>query len=62
MTALALAVSGRRAFWLYTLIRSGQPANDRLAQLNERIKAQLVEVFGQRPISGMWKSWSNSAP
>ena len=47
MTALALAVSGRRAWWLYTLIRSGQPAPDRLQQMNERIKAQFVEVFGQ---------------
>ncbi|MGH8966076.1 MAG: Fe-S oxidoreductase, partial [Actinomycetes bacterium] len=50
MTVLAVAVSGRRAFWLYKLISSGQPANDRLAQLNERIKAQLVEVFGQRKL------------
>jgi Fe-S oxidoreductase len=48
MTVLAVAVSGRRAVWLYQLIRSGQPAHDRLAQLNERLKAQLVEVFGQR--------------
>src|SRR5688500_7914815 len=50
MTALALAVSGRRAYWLYTLIRSGQPAHDRLQQMNERIKAQFVEVFGQRKL------------
>src|ERR687895_2532100 len=50
MTVLALAVSGRRAYWLYTLIKSGQPANDRLQQLNERIKAQFVEVFGQRKL------------
>ena len=39
MTVAALAVSGRRAFWLYRLIRTGQ-----------------------RPISGMWKPGSNSAP
>src|SRR5918999_5043182 len=50
MTVLALAVSGRRAYWLYTLIKSGQPANDRLQQLNERIKAQFFEVFGQRKL------------
>src|ERR687895_1773289 len=50
MTVLALAVSGRRAYWLYTLIKSGQPANDRLQQLNERVKAQFVEVFGQRKL------------
>jgi Fe-S oxidoreductase len=48
MTAVALAVSGRRAFWIYKLIRSGQPAEDRKDGLGERVKAQLVEVFGQR--------------
>src|ERR1700754_3735441 len=50
MTVLALAVSGRRALWLYELVSSGQPAHGRLAQLNERIKAQFVEVFGQRKL------------
>ena len=48
MTAIALAISGRRAFWIYKLIRSGQPANDRAENLGERVRAQLVEVFGQR--------------
>jgi Fe-S oxidoreductase len=48
MTVAALAVSGRRALWLYRLIRSGQPADDRRAQVGERLRAQLVEVFGQR--------------
>ena len=33
MTVAALAVSGRRAFWLYRLIRSGQPADDRREHL-----------------------------
>jgi Fe-S oxidoreductase len=50
MTVIAVAVSGRRAFWIYKLIRSGQPANDRLEGLNDRIKAQFVEVFGQRKL------------
>jgi Fe-S oxidoreductase len=50
MTALALAVSGRRAFWLYKLIRSGQPAHDRTEGLNARIRTQFVEVFGQRKL------------
>ena len=50
MTVLALAVSGRRAFWLYKLIKSGLPANDRLEGLNERLKVQVVEVFGQRKL------------
>src|SRR3954454_2274725 len=50
MTVVALAVSGRRAFWLYRLIMSGQPAHDRKDQLGARLQAQLVEVFGQRKL------------
>jgi Fe-S oxidoreductase len=50
MTALALAVSGRRAFWLYKLISSGQPAHDRTDGLGRRIRAQITEVFGQRKL------------
>ncbi|WP_372452600.1 (Fe-S)-binding protein [Pseudonocardia nigra] len=50
MTAVAVAVTGRRAFWLYKLIKSGQPANDRTEGLGERIRAQFVEVFGQRKL------------
>ena len=30
LTVVALAVAGRRVWWLIRLIRSGQPANDRL--------------------------------
>jgi len=49
MTVVAVAVSGRRAVWLYKLISSGQPANDRLdGGLRPRIRAQFVEVLGQR--------------
>ena len=48
MTVAALAVSGRRALWLSRLIRSGQPADDRKEHLGERLRTQLVEVFGQR--------------
>ena len=47
---IAVAVSGRRAFWLYRLIWSGQPAHDRRTDLAERVRAQLVEVFGQRKL------------
>ncbi len=50
MTVAALAVSGRRAWWLYRLIRSGQPADDRTQQLGARLRAQVVEVFGQRTL------------
>jgi hypothetical protein len=48
MTVAALAISGRRAVWLYRLISSGQPADDRRQHLGERLRVQLVEVFGQR--------------
>jgi Fe-S oxidoreductase len=48
MTVAALAVSGRRAIWLYRLISSGQRADDRLHSLGPRVRAQVVEVFGQR--------------
>src|SRR4051812_47308601 len=48
VTALVLAVAARRAWWLYRLIKSGQPAHDRSDQLGARLRAQLVEVFGQR--------------
>src|SRR3954447_16159871 len=48
MTVAALAVAGRRAFWLYRLVRSGQPADDRSQDLPLRLRTQLVEVFGQK--------------
>jgi Fe-S oxidoreductase len=50
MTLIAVAFSGRRAFWLYRLISSGQPAHDRTDGLGQRIRAQFVEVFGQRTL------------
>src|SRR6476661_8286635 len=48
LTILTLVLAGRRAWWLYTLIRSGQPTGGRTAGLPARLRAQLVEVFGQR--------------
>jgi Fe-S oxidoreductase len=50
VTVLVLAVAARRAWWLYRLISSGQPAHDRTDQVPERLKTQLVEVFGQRKL------------
>ena len=50
MTVAALAVSGRRAWWLYQLVRSGGPADDRAENLGARVRAQFVEVFGQRKL------------
>jgi Fe-S oxidoreductase len=50
ITVIAVAISGRRALYLYKLISSGQPAHDRTDGLNQRIRAQFVEVFGQRKL------------
>ena len=49
MTVAALAVAGRRVFWLYKLIASGQPV-DRMDHLPKRLWVQLTEVFGQRKL------------
>jgi Fe-S oxidoreductase len=46
-TAIVLAFAARRIWWLTRLIRSGQPANGRTDNLGDRIKTQIVEVFGQ---------------
>jgi Fe-S oxidoreductase len=44
---ITLAVALRRIVFLARLITSGQPAPGRLSDLPDRIKAQVVEVFGQ---------------
>ena len=46
--AASLAISGKRALFLFKLISSGQPAPGRLKGVNKRIGLQFVEVFGQR--------------
>lgn len=52
MLAVALPIVGRRVLFLFRLIRSGQPAPDRIEGVTKRLGAalrnQLVEVFGQR--------------
>ncbi|MGH3730031.1 MAG: (Fe-S)-binding protein [Micromonosporaceae bacterium] len=48
MTVVTAVVAGRRAWWLFQLIRSGRPATGRLENLGARIKAEIVEVFGQK--------------
>ena len=47
MTVVVVGFVGRRAWTIYTLIRSGQPAPDRSQDLRRRLRTQLVEVFGQ---------------
>src|SRR6476619_5379373 len=48
MLAVTAVVAGRRVGWLTRLVRSGQPAPGRTDRMGERLRAQLVEVFGQR--------------
>jgi Fe-S oxidoreductase len=50
MLVVTAVVAGRRIFWLTRLIRSGQPAPGRTDGMTARLKAQLVEVFGQRKL------------
>ena len=47
---LALAVAGNRVFWLYRLVSSGQQDHDRLIGVGGRLRAQVIEVFGQRKL------------
>jgi len=48
ITAVALAIAGRRLSTLFRLIRSGRPAPDRLAHWGRRAEVELTEVGGQR--------------
>jgi Fe-S oxidoreductase len=47
-TVVGLALAGRRARWLYRLIRTGRPAPGRLDGAGARLRAEVVEVLGQR--------------
>ncbi len=47
LTVLTLVIAARRGWWLYSLIRSGQPDHARTEGLGARLRVQLVEVFGQ---------------
>jgi Fe-S oxidoreductase len=48
LTVAVGVVAVRRAWWLFTLIKSGQPDAKRADGLGGRVRAQFVEVFGQR--------------
>ncbi|MFC5137122.1 heterodisulfide reductase-related iron-sulfur binding cluster [Actinomycetospora rhizophila] len=50
LTLVVVVVAARRAWWLYTLIASGQPDAKRADGLGARVRAQFVEVFGQRKL------------
>ena len=49
-TVAALAIVGRRVWWLSRLVRTGQPAPGRLAGVPSRLRAELAEVLGQRKL------------
>jgi Fe-S oxidoreductase len=49
MTVAVAVLAGRRAWWLFRLIRTGQAVpRERLEGIPGRVRAELVEVFGQR--------------
>ncbi|MGH3258030.1 MAG: (Fe-S)-binding protein [Streptosporangiaceae bacterium] len=54
LTAVALAVAGRRLWWLKRLATSGQPAPERIASarahLGRDLSTQATEVIGQRKL------------
>src|SRR4051794_33903151 len=54
MLVVTLPVAGRRVFFLFRLITSGQPAPDRLENVSKRlgaaVKSQVVEVFAQKKL------------
>ncbi len=51
-----LVLAGRRLAWLGHLVRSGAPAPGRLAGVPGRLRAELVEVLGQRKLFKRWRS------
>jgi Fe-S oxidoreductase len=54
LTAIALAIAGRRMWWLKRLAFSGQPAPDRVAAVRAHpgrdVEVQATEVIGQRKL------------
>jgi Fe-S oxidoreductase len=54
VTAIALAIAGRRLWWLKRLAFSGQPAPERVAAVREHpgrdVEVQATEVIGQRKL------------
>src|SRR5688572_23725538 len=47
-TVVAVAIAGRRIWWLYRLITSGQPASGRIDNIAVRLRTELKEVIGQQ--------------
>lgn len=50
ITIVLAGLAGKRTWFLYRLVRSGQPAVDRTAQKKVRVKAEVTEVLGQKKL------------
>jgi len=50
ITLVLSALAAKRMWFLYRLVRSGEPAVDRTAQKRVRVKAEVTEVFGQKKL------------
>ncbi|MDT4920553.1 MAG: hypothetical protein QOI15_1455 [Pseudonocardiales bacterium] len=50
MLVVTVAIAGRRIAWLVKLIRSGKKVKGRTDDIEQRLKDQLLEVFGQRKL------------
>jgi Fe-S oxidoreductase len=52
ITVIALAIAGRRGWWLYRLVRSGQATSNagRTDDIGARLRTQAREVIGQRKL------------
>ncbi len=68
LTVVALAIAGRRLWWLWRLAMSGQPAPERVAAVREHpgrdVETQAAEVIGQRNSSrtcSRWPCWPRSS-
>ncbi len=58
VTVIGLGVVAWRAWFLFRLVSTGQPAPHRMTHVGAQLKAELMDVFGQRkllrrPVSGL---------
>ena len=50
MTAVVIVLAAKRIWWLFNLIRTGQPATGRTDDVGARVWTQISEVAGQRKL------------
>lgn len=50
LTIIGLGVVAQRALFLYRLVATGQPAADRMKDIAAQVKAEIMDVFGQRKL------------